>query len=297
MLLTHTSELSRNIQKDTAEVRSHVLAIRDSNQQDQDQTKQRQFLDWISATDYPSQHSDILKRKQVGTGQWFIDATEFADWLSKVKGTLFCPGIPGAGKTMIATIAIEHLLQSAQNNLCGVAYIYCNYKSREQQDTSSMLAALLKQLVQGRPPVMDLIENLQQKHGNNGTNPSLDEVCTALGDIIAHYRTTYIVIDALDECRTDDGTQRQLLSTLRNLQRGGDVRIMATSRPLPEIVDQFEGATTLEVRASPQDVKRFVAGQMDRLPRFVQRNSALQELIQDKIVEAADGMYVSCSAL
>lgn len=296
MSLTYTSKLSQAIQKDTTELRANVLTIRDSNQRDQDQMKHRWFLEWISATDYPSQQSDILKRRQAGTGKWFLDAKEVADWLSKAKGTLFCPGIPGAGKTMIAAITIDHLLQLAQNSSHGVAYIYCNYKTQQQQDASGMLAALLKQLVQGQPPIMELVENLQQKHANHGTKPSLDEVLTVLRGIITHYQTTYIVIDALDECRTDDGTQRQLLATLQDLQGRGDVRIMVTSRPLPEIVDQFEGATTLEVRARPQDVKRFVAGQVGRLPRFVQRNSTLQELIQQKIVEAVDGMYVACFA-
>jgi Cdc6-like AAA superfamily ATPase len=295
--LTHTSKLSQAIQKDTAETRTHVITIRDGNQQDQDHTKHRRSLDWISDTDYPSQQSDILERRQAGTGKLFLAAKEVTNWLSEANGTLFCSGIPGAGKTMIAAITIDRLLQLARNSSHGVAYIYCNYKSQQQQDTYSILAALLKQLVQDQPPIMELIENLQQKHANDGTKPLLEEIILALRDVMTHYRTTYIVIDALDECRTDDGTQRRLLTTLQDLQGRGDLRIMVTSRHLLETVDQLKGATTLEVRASPQDVKQFVAGQMDRLPKFVQRNPALQEIIQDKIVEVVDGMYVTFAVL
>ncbi|KAF1964672.1 hypothetical protein BU23DRAFT_491814, partial [Bimuria novae-zelandiae CBS 107.79] len=79
-----------------------------------------------------------------GTGQWFLNAPEFARWLGVPKGTLFCPGIPGAGKTMVAVIAINHLLNSAQSSSVRATYVYYNYKTQEEQDASSMLAAIVK---------------------------------------------------------------------------------------------------------------------------------------------------------
>jgi DNA-binding transcriptional regulator YbjK len=101
-------------------------------------------------------------------------------WLNEAKATLFCPGIPGAGKTMVAAIAIDHLLNTAQNSAHGTAYVYCNYKAQEEQDVSSMLAAVLKQLVSGRPSAVEHIERLHQKHAGWGTKPSLDEITNAL---------------------------------------------------------------------------------------------------------------------
>jgi hypothetical protein len=70
-----------------------------------------------------------------------------ARWLSEARGTLFCPGIPGASKTIVVAIAIDYLLKSMQNSSHGIAYVYCNYKAREEQDAASILAAVLKQLV------------------------------------------------------------------------------------------------------------------------------------------------------
>jgi hypothetical protein len=46
----------------------------------------------------------------------------------------------------------------------------------------------------------------------------------------------------------------------------------------------------LEIRASDADVKQFVAGQMNSLPNYVRRNINLQVEIQDRIVQAVDGM-------
>jgi hypothetical protein len=65
---------------------------------------------------------------------------------------------------------------------------------------------------------------------------------------------------------------------------------MCTARFIPEITQKFELNPMLEVRASEEDVRRFVAGQLTRLPNCVQRDEELKHAIQDKIIEAVDGM-------
>ncbi|CAI6225918.1 unnamed protein product [Periconia digitata] len=169
-------KLSQALKNDT----QHIKVVVTSLQTHADDTEHRRLLEWVSPTDYPAQQSDIIKRKQEGTGQWFLNAPEVAKWLSEAKGTLFCPGIPGAGKTMVAAIAIDHLLTSVQDSAHGVAYVFCNYKTKEEQDTSNMLAAVLKQLVQARPSIAGSVGQLYKQHNNRGTRPSLDEVFSCL---------------------------------------------------------------------------------------------------------------------
>jgi hypothetical protein len=189
---------------------------------------------------------------------------------------------------MIAATAIDHVLNTAQSSPHGVAYVYCNYKAREEQDVSSLLAAILTQLVQSRLSTVDHIERLYQKHVDRGTKPSLDEIYSALRDVLAHYPSVYLVIDAVDECQ--EGTRRQFLAKLRDLQKIWDIRLMATSRFIPDIEDAFRKARRLEVQANREDIKRFVVGQTYRLPACIQRSTALQEMVQEKIVDAVDGM-------
>ncbi|CAN9210682.1 unnamed protein product [Alternaria alternata] len=281
------------IKKDTEAVRNYMPAVTsrlDIIRHNQDSAKHRTLLDWISASDFPSQQSDIIQRRQEGTAQWFLNAPELAHWLRETKATLFCPGIPGAGKTMIAATAIDHVLNTIQKGLHGVAYVYCNYKAQEEQGVSNLLAAILKQLVRGRLSTVVHVEQLHQKHANRGTKPSLDEICSVLRDVLAHYPTVYLVIDALDECQED--TRRLVLAKLRDLQTARDVRLMATSRFIPDIEDAFREAPRLEVRASREDIKRFVDGQTDRLPSCIRRNTKLQKKVQEQITNAVDGMFL-----
>jgi Cdc6-like AAA superfamily ATPase len=249
---------------------------------------QRILLEWISSSDYPAQQSDIIKCRQEGTGQWFLDEPKVARWLDDAKTTLFCPGIPGAGKTMVAAITVDQLLNSAQSSAYGVAYVYCNYKSQADQDTASILAAILKQLGQSRPSALGPVEILHQKHAGRGTKPSLDDIYSALRDVLTQYPYVHIIVDALDECQNE--TRRQLCTKLLDLQKGADMRLMVTSRFVPDVEDAFRLASRLEVEASDEDVKQFVISQIHRLPACVQRDVALQHLVQEKIVEAVDGM-------
>ena len=65
--------------------------------------------------------------------------------------------LPGAGKTILAAITIDHLLRAEQSNTIGVVYILCNYKAHADRNTISLLAAILKQLVQARPSIAEPI--------------------------------------------------------------------------------------------------------------------------------------------
>ena len=76
---------------------------------EQDSQEHRVIADWLTPIDYASQQSDFIRARQEGTGEWLLKSSEFQDWVSQSKQTLFCPGIPGAGKTMITSIVIEHL--------------------------------------------------------------------------------------------------------------------------------------------------------------------------------------------
>jgi Cdc6-like AAA superfamily ATPase len=246
------------------------------------------LLEWVSRSDYPAQQSTIIRERQEGTGQWFLTASEMIRWKDEVKATLFCPGIPGAGKTMVAAIAIDYLLRSVQSDSHGVAYIYCNYKAQQQEDILSLLAAILKQLSQGQLSTMKHVEQLHQRHAQCGTRPSLNDICDTLEHVLSDYLTVYIVIDALDECQ--DSTRRQLVAKLRFFQTGRDVRLLVTSRPMPEIGSDYRAALRLEVRATKEDLKRFVAGRICELSVAIRRDTVLQEMVQEKITEAAGGM-------
>jgi hypothetical protein len=226
-------------------------------------------MEWLSPTDFPAQQHDSISRKQHGTGQWFLDSAEFKKWLDGPERTLFCPGIPGAGKTMMAAIAIDYLRQMPRSDDIGIAFLFCSYKAQVDQNARNLLAAVLKQLLQGRPDNTAPVMGIHDHHSKRGTKPSLDELTQALLSLCSSYSTVYITVDALDECSNTSGVRRQLIDKLRSLQANKNVRLLFTSRFIPEVTEDFQSSPWLEVRASEEDVRRFVVGQISRLPNCI----------------------------
>jgi hypothetical protein len=60
-----------------------------------------------------------------------LDATAFIKWVEGEQKILFCPEIPGAGKTMIASIIVDFLKISFSDGKTGIAFLYCIYKRRQ----------------------------------------------------------------------------------------------------------------------------------------------------------------------
>jgi Cdc6-like AAA superfamily ATPase len=250
------------------------------------------LLDWITPMDYGAQQSDFISRRQEGTGQWLIDSAAFQTWLDRRGQTLFCPGIPGAGKTILTSIVVENLDMRFQDNLSvGVAYLYCNFQRQDEQKAEDLLASLLKQLAQRQSSLPDSVKCLYERHKGKQTRPSLDEVSRTLSSVATLYSSVFIIVDALDECQVSGGCRAKFLAEIFSLQAKYGVNLFATSRLIPEITERFKESISLEIRASEEDVRRYLDGHMLQLPGFVIKSPELQEEIKTEIVRSVDGMY------
>jgi hypothetical protein len=273
-------------------VRLKELHDREHRQEYQD------ILNWLTPIDYAPLQSDLTSKRQEGTGQWLLSSVMFSDWVNQSKRTLFCPGIPGAGKTIITSIVVEYLWAEFQNDAnIGIAYVYCNYRQKQEQRPVDILESLLKQLVQAQPSMPESVKSLYKRHKDKRTRPSLDEITNVLYSVVANYSRVFIVIDALDECQASNGSRRRLLSEIFGLQDKTGTNLFATSRFLPEIMKEFERSMTLEIRATDNDVLRYLDGHMSQLPSYISRSYALQEEIKTTIVKAVDGMCVPLYAI
>lgn len=251
-----------------------------------------EILNWLTPIDYSPQHSDFLKKRQLGTGQWLLDSTEYRTWLDTDGQTLFCPGIPGAGKTILTSIVVDDLYNRFHDNATtGIAYVYCNFRRKDEQKIDNLLASLLKQLSQGQFSLPRIVQDLYGRC-NKHTRPSLDEISRTLQSVAKSYSRIFVIVDALDECQVSDGCRKKFLSELFNLQTSCGANVFATSRFVPETTRIFDGSMSLEIRASKDDVERYLKAHIWELPTFVQENRQLQEEIKTGISEAVDGMYV-----
>jgi hypothetical protein len=189
----------------------------------------------------------------------------------------------------ISSVVINHLQELFKGANIGVAFLYCNYKEQTLQTATHLIASLLKQLVQDCPVISDNVKSFYHYHQDRGTYPTLVELTNALDMEIKRYAKVFIVIDALDECSETNGSRMKLLKALRSL--AAPVNLMVTSRDLPSIEQHFHKAHRLFIRATDEDVTKYVQSQLFDTSDLMN----LRDIIVSKIVGNVGGMYASPS--
>ncbi len=252
--------------------------------------ERRKVENWLSLVDFRSRQQEILKGAQAGTRQWLFDSRKFQNWVNAGRGTLWCPGIPGAGKTVTSSIIISHLQSSFKGKDVAVTCLFCNYRDRVAQTAEIFMANLLKQVIQQKttisPELKDLY-NEREKH-----RPTFAELARLFSHEISRFSKTFVLIDALDETSEHEDIRRLLLSELQTQP----INLLVTSRYEKSIEQRLEKAEHLEIRATAADVQTYVEARIPSehlLARHIKADPALEETIIDGIVEKSQGMYVS----
>lgn len=101
-------------------------------------------------------------------------------------------------------------------------------------------------------------------------------------------------MDAVDEIQSSDGIRTGFLAGIFDLQKETEINIFATSRFDADFSRTFKDndSSSLEIRALGDDVRSYIDGQVETLPRFISENAELKRQIKEQIVEAVDGMSV-----
>ncbi|KAF7356357.1 ANK-REP-REGION domain-containing protein [Mycena venus] len=269
----------------------HII-INHANREEGIDISRLDFLNWLSPINFFLQQADISQVRVKGTGEWLLVHPLFQQWESGSGRTLWCCGIPGAGKTVLMSMVVDHLSVACRNNKdTGVACIYLNHKEAKDQTPSKLLAALWRQLVHSRD-VGIIAKKLYQQHREKGTAPLLDEVVHMLSSSLKEFSKVFVVVDAIDEY--PEFEQHILLQHLAAI--GSNVNLMISSRPhISPDPSLFTNLETLHIRATPRDIQEYINAQIYSSPRLfehVKAQSTLQGEIHAKIIDAVDGMFL-----
>ncbi|KAJ6579054.1 hypothetical protein DFH09DRAFT_808820, partial [Mycena vulgaris] len=115
--------------------------------QDLKAKKRQAIFDWISPLEFLQWQMDVFSALQPGTGEWLLADAKFQDWESGFGKILWCPGMSGAGKTVLASLVFHQLEVRSRNSNSGLACIYLNHKETETQTLANLLVGLWKQLI------------------------------------------------------------------------------------------------------------------------------------------------------
>ncbi|KAF8534011.1 hypothetical protein BDD12DRAFT_897231 [Trichophaea hybrida] len=266
---------------------NHMLKVND-------RTK---ILEWTSTIPYTSHHQRISRQRLEGTGKWLLARNEYRDWrASSASKMLLLRGIPGAGKTYMASKIIDILEKehSKGNMTDKMAYFYCNRAEENRRDPDSILNTLIQQLVQVDnervlKPIVDFYKDREQK-GQTSSGlilPDNQEMLIKITDI---YSQTTICLDALDEI--DPDKRINLLKSLKLVIEKSKnlVKIFATSRNDPDILHQFKMFPRIDVQPddNEKDIREFIQSKVERA---IDDAQLLQGIVSDDLrIEICDAL-------
>ena len=168
----------------------------------------------------------------------------------------------------ISSLVIDWLCDQAENREIAVSGLYCDYLAQEEQSTTNMLGAILKQLVE-RDGIMELVRRAfrKDKMGFGGRAVQLLGLVRILKRAIVSLPEVYICIDGLDECLPDN--RRELLESLQEIvQASPTARVFLSGRPhiRSEIKRYFPEAITIAVIPTIRDIERYLEMKLNRDP-------------------------------
>ncbi|PBK85125.1 hypothetical protein ARMGADRAFT_1018166, partial [Armillaria gallica] len=249
---------------------------------------------WLTTLDYVAVQRAKLKERVGDTGEWFLESPEFKSWKdgSTESHTLWCPGGPGAGKTVLASTVVNSLqLPDYEETFIQkktlILNIFCDYQYANTQTIENALRSLLKQRIQAH----GLSDSIAFLYDNNAPL-FLDNLTEILAQELKSFDRVYIILDDLDEFPGNDGGQEKLISVLRAL--GSNTRLLVTSRDIPAIGSLFETDTWLDIRATDEDIKAYIKTKLSsgRLAHHIKGRGDLREEILTGVTSKADGMFL-----
>ncbi|KAH6902806.1 ankyrin repeat-containing domain protein [Coprinopsis sp. MPI-PUGE-AT-0042] len=252
----------------------------------------RKVLDFLSLVNFRSIQQENLGKWTPGTIKWLLESSMFQTWLETQHAILWGTGMPGAGKTILASVVIKHLetLAKASSDIC-VAFVYCRYT--EPMKVRDILAALVRQLLERFPHLLPVVEPLCAKHTLERTTPTQAELIDVISDICSCFRIAYLFIDGLDEALYDE--QFDLLDTLKTVS----ANFFITSRPLVRLNDVLPSAVLFDIAAQNEDLELLVSQYIEHNPdlRKVLEVGKQRDKVIKKICQSSQGMFLHASLM
>ncbi|EXA31288.1 hypothetical protein FOVG_17412 [Fusarium oxysporum f. sp. pisi HDV247] len=213
-----------------------------------------------------------------GSYGWILNNNDFQQWRNDEQcQLLWIKGDPGKGKTMLLCGVINELKKQTTNL---VSYFFCQGTDSRINNVTAVLRGLIFLIVYQQP---SLIPHIRKKYDHAGKGLFEDvNAWWALSEILANIlqdpnlKSTFLIIDALDECEID-------LSKLLDLIAQHSSSSRVTGRLSLELKQNAECVS--------QAVDTYIWHSISRLPS-IQDDQGRQDELRQAIREKANGTFL-----
>ncbi|KAH8690547.1 hypothetical protein BGW36DRAFT_411385 [Talaromyces proteolyticus] len=176
-----------------------------SRKEDENRKKRIVIRDWLSAaSSADDQEKYKMERFEYpGTGSWILKNNYIRTWCDPTiscTSLLWLTGIPGAGKTILASLLVEELQKTPST--C-VLFFYCKHGDQERNSFISIARSLLGQLLRYNKDLLPYFYN-SAVESDTKTLTSISVAQSMLSVAFKSRPRIFIVLDGIDECDPDE---------------------------------------------------------------------------------------------
>jgi Cdc6-like AAA superfamily ATPase len=204
---------------------------------------------------------------------------------------LWIYGIPGAGKTVMASFIIEEIAafcaEKQLNEQYGQTYYYCDFR-RNQDETCHFLIWIISQLCRQKEAMPEQLQILVER----GTAIAYDDLIVVLEAIVQKFSSVYVIIDGLDESKNRDNLL-MLIQKLASSARLSKMRIIAASREEEDIkraLTCLGSSISMSNSFVDEDIAQFIEVWLKHDQKMLAWPEDLRREVKQKLTNGARGM-------
>ncbi|KAH8742353.1 hypothetical protein F5883DRAFT_478116 [Diaporthe sp. PMI_573] len=230
--------------------------------------------------------------------KWILGNANFQRWQNDQSQLLWIRGDPGKGKTMLLCGVINELEKLPATN---TSYFFCQATDTRINTATAVLRGLIHLLIDQQP---SLISHVREKYDQAGKQLFEDaNTWIALSAIFNNtlrdpgLGTTYLVIDALDECIT--GLEDLLDLIIKTSTANSRVKWIVSSRNWPKIekalgsaAQNFSLSLELNRNSVSAAVATYIDFKIDTLAKENDYDLDTQVIVRSHLIQNAGGTFL-----
>ncbi|KAM3479755.1 hypothetical protein MY8738_005313 [Beauveria namnaoensis] len=280
-----------------------VKAIQKDVDEEDKKNMIRDLTVWLTYADPAASHQAAHRKRQPGTGTWLINGVRFREWKRRRGSFMWLKGIPGCGKTILASTVIEHLKGECEKDPGQIlAYFYFEFNDTNKQSPRNCLSSVISQLCSQSKVFPAQLKDLYERCGSLHGPPSVGDLISTLSAFAALEKVEhiYIIMDALDECpRTGHEDQRaELLEAVKAIQHisPSKIHFLVTSRQELDIEESITthltvAAYSIQDSGVTADIGEYINSQLASDRRLNSWSEDIKKEIESVLTRRAGGMF------
>ena len=219
-------------------------------------------VDQLAKFDFTGKIDGLCELFQDDTRQWFFQ--KLSSWFcDKQSRVMILTAGPGVGKSVLSAKVCDAYKQSGRL----AAYHFCDFRSSDSRNPNRILQSLASQMCENVKGFRDKLSKVLRREHSRGSMSDafrvlLNDPLHACRTWIGSRKPMLIVVDGLDESKTDDKSEFLELISNEFAQLPKWIKMLLSSRPELQVRNKLQRLKPLEILPDDhnhnRDLKHFI---------------------------------------